>query len=270
MKQLLILLAFVPALSGQLVVFDPTNHVVNAAIQSGQQANHLEILRQWTEQIDRLNRQLRVLEQAVTLQRRIRDVLGDPVQAGTGLVLRDLGADDFARTYGETLRAVQRLADASASLRRTTEGIYGALDDRTALGRDLVRNQSLYRRYAAVEAQADNLAQVHDATNARIATLQADLADSLARLRKAATAAEVDKLNVKVATVNGQLALLAAHRRDETDKLQVQQILNANQTEKERQDFLEKQIAEERDSLEAVNIWQRSIRLTPTSYTDRQ
>ena len=54
--------------------------------------------------------------------------------------------------------------------------------------------------------------------------------------------------------------------RDIADKLRAQQILNENQATKERHDFLEKQIAEERQSLDAVNAWQQSIRLTPTSY----
>jgi hypothetical protein len=55
-------------------------------------------------------------------------------------------------------------------------------------------------------------------------------------------------------------------RRDEADKLAAQQIQNENQAAKERQDLLEKQIAEERQTLTAVNAWQQSIRLTPTSY----
>ena len=85
-------------------------------------------------------------------------------------------------------------------------------------------------------------------------------------MRDAQTQADVDKLNVRVAALNGQLALLAARRRDEADKLAAQQIQNENQAAKERQDLLEKQIAEERQTLTAVNAWQQSIRLTPTSY----
>jgi ABC-type molybdate transport system permease subunit len=50
-------------------------------------------------------------------------------------------------------------------------------------------------------------------------------------------------------------------------RIMTQQILNENQATKERHDLWEKQIAEERQSLDAVNAWQRSIRLTPTSYT---
>ena len=56
-------------------------------------------------------------------------------------------------------------------------------------------------------------------------------------------------------------------RRDEADKLQTQQILNENQAAKERQDFLERQLAEERQTLAIVGAWQQSVKVTPTSYT---
>ena len=268
MKRILLLFPLLVApLAAQWAVFDPTNFGVNTLIQSGQQANHLEVLRQWAAQLEQLNRQLRELEEQLAVQRRIRDVIGNPSAAGAQVVLRGFGADDLARSYGETLQAVRRVNDAAASLRRTAEGIYGQLDDRTALGRGFVRQETAYRRYAAVERQAENTERVADETHTQTAALQADLAQALVALRDAPTQAEVDKLNVKVSALNGQLALLAVRRRDEADKLAAQQIQNENQAAKERQDFLEKQIAEERQTLTAVNAWQRSIRLTPTSYT---
>lgn len=266
MKNFLLLLLLAAPLSAQWIVNDPTNTAVNAAIQVNQKAQHIEILRQWAGQLESLNRQIRQLEDALAVQRRIRDVMGDPTAAGTQLILRDLGAADLARSYGETLGAVHRLADAAASLRRTADGIYRQLDDRTTLGREFTRQETLYRRYAAVERQADNLARVQEATGQRALDLQAELAATLEQLRLAATQAEVDKLNIKVAALNGQLAHMDAQRRDEADKLRAQQILNENQAEKERQDLLEKQIAEERQSLAEVNAWQQSLRLTPTSY----
>ncbi len=267
MKKLMLSILLATPLCAQWVVTDPGNTAVNAAVQAGQAANHLEIMRQWAQQLENLNRQLRQLQDQLAVQQRIRDVMGDPTAAGAGLVLRDLGAADLARTYGETLAATRRLADAIDSLRRTSDGIYRQLDDRTVLGREIVRQEPLYRRYAAVERQADNLASVHATTEARAAALQTDLAATLEALRTAGTQAEVDKLNGKVSALNGQLAQVEAQRRDEADKLRALQILNENQAAKERQDLLEKQQAEERDSLAVVNAWQRSLTLTPSSYT---
>lgn len=267
MKYFILFVLFAAPLCAQWIVNDPVNTAVNTAVQAGQAANHLEVMRQWAEQLEKLNRQLRQLEEQLAVQQRIRDVMGDPEAAGVGLVLRDLGATDLARTYGETLASARRLANAIDSLRRTSDGIYRALDDRTALGRDFLRQEALYRRYAAVERQADNVARVEAETDERTATLQADVAATLERLRAAGTQAEVDKLNGQLAVLHGQLAQVAARRRDQTDKLRAQQILNENQAVKERQDFLEKQLAEEHQSLAVIGAWQESLQVKPTSYT---
>jgi len=269
MKIILCLLAMLCAAasaSAQWIVNDPVNTAVDTLIQVNQEANHLEILRQWATQLETLNRQLRQLEDQLAAQQRIRDVLGDPAAAGAQ-ISRNLGAEDFARQYGDTMSAIRRLSDAVASLRSTADGIYRTLDDRTVLGRSFTRQTTPYLRYAAVERQAQNTETVFTDTDTRIAVLQTELAATVAALRDASTQAEVDKLNAKIAALNGQLAQLAQRRRDAADQLHAQQILNDNQAAKERQDLLEKQIAEERQTLDAVNAWQGAMQLTPTSYT---
>lgn len=250
----------------QLVVHDPLNTAVNSAVQAGQAANHLEILRQWASQLENLNRQLRQLEDQLAVQQHISSVIGEPSAAGVGVVLRNLGPAELARTYGETLAASQRLANAIASLERTSEGIYRKLESRTALGRDFARQDALYLRYAAVDRHADNLAAVHAQADDRTAGLQADVALTLEQLRAAPTQAEVEKLSAKLNALNGQLAHLDAVRQSEAEKLSAQQILNINQAAKEQQDLLERQVAEERQSLSVVGAWQESIKVTPTSY----
>ncbi len=265
-KAVLLLIVAAPACA-QFVVTDPGNTAVNAAVQAGQAANHLAVMREWAEQAERLNRQLRQLEDQLSVQRRIREVMGDPSLAGAGIVLTNFGTEDLARSYGETLAAARRLADALDSLRRTSEGIYRQLEDRTVLGGSFVRREALYRRYAAVERQADNLATVTEETDGRTAAIQADVAATLESLRAASTQAEVDKLSAKLAVLNGQLGQMATRRRDEADKLQAQQILNENQAAKERQDFLENQLAEERQSLAVAASWQEAMKLKPTDYS---
>lgn len=267
MKRILCCLFLASRVCAQLVVHDPGNTAVNAAVQAGQAANHLETMRQWAQQLEQLQRQLRQLEDQLAVQQRIKSVLGDPTAAGVGLGLRDLGAVELARTYGETLAATRRLANAVDSLRRTSDGIYRGLEDRTSLGRGFSREESRYRRYAAVESQADHLAAVQAQTGERTAALQAEVAATLEQLRTAATQAEVDKLSAKLSALHGQLAYLDAQRQSETAKLSAQQILNENQAAKERQDLLERQAAEERQSLAVVGAWQDTIKVTPTRYS---
>jgi len=269
MKQILLFMMLAPAAFGQWMVFDPANHIVNLGIESAQHANHLEVLRQWAQQLERLNQQIRQLEQQLAEQRRIRQVLGDPTAAGVRVILDNLGADELARQYGQNLEAIQRLANAIFSLRRTAEGIYRALEDKTVLNQPFTRQAVTYRRFAAVDAQAESVGHVFGQTQARTERLQRDLAATLTALKSATTQAEVDKLNGQIAALNGQLAVIASQRRDETDKLQALQIQNENQAAKERQDLLEKQIADERQTLGAVDAWQQSVRITPDSYSRR-
>ncbi len=260
-------LLWVPAATAQWIVNDPVNTSVNLGIQTAQTANHIEVLKYWADQLASLNRQIRQLEEQLNEQRRIREVLGNPTLAGSQLIMDKLAPAELARTYGETLRQVRRMANATNSLQRSAEGIYGQLDDRTVLHQPFTRQTAPYLRYAAVDNQADQLAQVYDETTLRQAALQADLSTTLVQLKSATTQAEVDKLNVKVAALNGQLQLLAQERRDQTDQLLAQQIQNENQAAKERLDWREKQIAEERQTLDIVNPWQRSVQLTSDSYT---
>ncbi len=267
MKRILCFLFLASRVSAQLVVHDPGNTAVNAAVQAGQAANHLAVMRQWAQQLEQLHQQLRQLEDQLAVQKRIKAVLGDPTAAGIGMGLRDLGAVELARSYGETLAATRRLANALDSLRRTSDGIYRRIDDRTSLGMEFGRDASLYRRYAAVESQADHLATVQAQTGQRSAALQAEVAATLEQLRAAPTQAEVDKLSAKLGALHGQLAYLEAQRQSEAAKLAAQQILNENQAAKERQDLLERQAAEERQTLAVVGTWQRSIKVTPTRYT---
>ena len=268
MKSLHLILIFglgSPAFA-QWVVSDPLNTAVNTAIKGNQIAQHAETMRQWAEQLEKLNQQIRQVEDLLATQRLIRDVMGDPAKVGDRVVRRSLGDTEFGKTYGETMDAFRRLSDAVGSLKRTTDGIYRALDDKTALGASFARQPELYRRYAAVERQGDNVGAVLTATDADIAAVQADLASALTDLRKAPTQAETEKLHATIDALNGRLAALAARRNEETGKLLAAQILNENQAEKEKRDLQEKQIAEERQSVAAANAWQQSLRLSPTTY----
>jgi hypothetical protein len=267
MKRLLPLLLLASPLAAQWTVYDPANHGVNLALHAAQNANHLEVLRQWAQQLSRLNQQIQQLEQQLAEQRRIRQVLGDPLAAGGQLLLGNLGATDLLRTYGQDLRSLQRLADAVASLKRDADGLFRPLDDTTILGQPFARRPQPYRRYAAVDLQSETLGQVFDTTRLRTDALQRDLAASLQALRTASTQAEVDKLGAHIAALNGQVQLLAAQRRDEADKLLALHVQNENQDAKERQDLLERQAADERQSVRVVDAWQKAVRLSPSSYT---
>jgi len=267
MKKLALIFCLAAPLCAQWTVYDPANHAVNLAIQADHHASHLEILRQWTAQLDQLSRQLEQMRAQLDVQQRIRQILGDPAAAGDRVGLDGLGAEDFSRTFGETADALRGLARAVVSLKHTAQGIYEELGDTTVLNRPFTRQPAPYQRYAVVEKHADNLATVFAQTADRLVALQRDLADTLRQLKAAPTQAEVDKHHAKISVLVGQIAAVEAQRNDVFAQLQTQQILNENQAAKERQDLLEKQIAEEGQTFTAVAAWQESLKLTPTTYT---
>ena len=266
-SSLLLALSLLSTASAQWIVNDPVNTSVNLGIQSAQMANHVEVLKNWADQLSRLNQQIRQLENQLAEQRRIREVLGNPTLAGSQLVMDRLAPDELARRYGGTLVKIRRLADATTSLQHRADGIYREIDDRTVLNQSFTRQTAPYLRYAAVDAQALASAQVYDETAARQSALQADLGQTLAKLRTAGTQAEVDKLNVKLAALNGQLVAQVNARRDEDAKLRALQIQNENQQAKEALDQREKQVAEEQQTLAIVNPWQRTMQIRPDNYT---
>jgi len=267
MKQILLFLLLAAPLSAQWIVNDPINTTVNTAIHADQAANQVEILRQWAADLEMLNQQLEQMRAQLDVQQRIRQIMGDPAAAGDQVGVDGLGAADLTRTFGETADALRDLARAMVSLKYTAQGIYEELDDLTVLGRPFTRQTAPYQRYGIVEKHADNLANVFEQTAPRLADLQRDLADTLRQLKSAPTQAEVDKQHAKISVLVGQIAAVEAQRRDAALQLQAQQALNENQAAKERQDLLEKQIAEEDQTFAAVGAWQDSIKLTPTTYT---
>ena len=266
MKKLLLFHGLAPAALGQLVVYDPANHLVDLAIKADQQANHIEVLRQWAADLDKLNEQLRQLQAQLTETRTIRDRIGDPVAAGDKVNLAELS--DSGRSFGDTVAALRALANSAESLLNTAHGVFLALDDRTVLNQPFTRQSAPYQRYALVEKHADNLDTVFAQTADKLAALQRDLGDTLQLLKTAGTQAEVEKQSAKIAALNGQIAATASQRRDVFEQLQAQQTVNDNQAAKERQDLLEKQIAEERQTFAVVGAWQQGLKLTPTSYTN--
>jgi hypothetical protein len=68
MKFIFLFISLVAPLCAQWIVNDPVNTAVNTAVQAGQAANHVETMRQWAAQLERLNRQLRQLEEQLAVQ----------------------------------------------------------------------------------------------------------------------------------------------------------------------------------------------------------
>lgn len=265
MKSLLFLSFGAASAIAQWVVVDPTNQAVNLATQANLQANHVEVLQQWASQLNQLREQLQTLQRQLAEAKRVREVMGDPATAGPAMVMSQLGLAELSRAYGEAAAELRRTVDVVESLRNTAEGIFAPISDSTPLGKNVTRDTRLYRRFAAIEQQAANAETVHALIAAKRELLRHDLADALSRLQQAQTQAEVDKLHANIAALNGQLEELSSRENEANSQLTAQFVRNETQAAKERQDLLEKQIADERQAFTAFGQWQSGLKLAPTS-----
>lgn len=229
MKTFLLLAALLVATVGraQIPVTDFANLVNNQLSQVENIAKWVESIAQLKTQIDQLNRQ-------ISIQDDIRDWSGNPAEAGTRLALDGLGEGDLLKTYGRTRAAIIGASESLESLSNTGDGSYRAIPSADLDGKELGRDPLTFRRYAVLDATRANSETVADETKSREAQLQADVAETLTRLKAAPTDAEVQKEAAKLTALNGQLALIESTRRREVDAVTLQKIANDARLEEER------------------------------------
>jgi hypothetical protein len=211
----------------QIPVTDAANIANNRAAQA-------ENVAKWVESINHLRQQIDALNRMINVQSDIRRFAGNPVDAGTKIVLEGLGGPELAREFGSAKRAVVGLVDSLGSLRRTAEGTYRTISDVDIDGNAMRRDPMIYRRYAVLDAKQDVSAQVATETRDRERELQAEVAATLEELKSAETDAEVQKLSAKLTALNGQLAYVEAARRREVDSVALQKIANDTRNEAEQ------------------------------------
>jgi len=211
----------------QIPVTDVANLTNNSVL-------HAENIAKWVESINNLRTQIDQLNRQINIQDDIRRWSGNPVEAGARLALDALGEHDLVRTYGRTKDAVLGMVDSLGSLKRTANGSYRAIMDTDLNGGTLQRDPLQYRRYAVLDATQDNAEQVASETKARADQLQEEIAVTMDDLKAAPTDAEVQKLSVKLAALNGQLSQVETERRREVDAVLMQKVANDSRLEQER------------------------------------
>lgn len=125
-------------------------------------------------------------------------------------------------------------ADGLASTAYTGKGLYKKLRQEDQEGNKIPRNVDDYKRHNLVEQQYESFHDVNEATAEIKKGLHEEALQVIGKLKNASTDAEVQLLNAKITSINGQLDLLQNLRQDEINRLQAQAILNENQREKEK------------------------------------
>ena len=224
---LIILITLGVSLRAQIPVTDVANLTSN-------QFAHLATIAKWVESINNLRTQINQLNQQINIQDDLRKWSGNPVAAGSNLMLDALGEKDLVRSFGQTKDAILGTVNSLDSLKRTVSGNYRAIEDADLNGEEIKRDALTFRRYSVLDATQENTEHVAKETKVREQDLQEEIARTLAQLKTASTDAETQKLAAKLTALNGQLAQVDSARRREVDAVTLQKIANDARLEEER------------------------------------
>ena len=251
---LIFLVALGNPLHAQIPVTDVANLVNNRVL-------HLENMARWVESITHLKTQIDQLGQQINIQSNLRDWTGDPKKAGGKLLLNALDAQDLVRDFGQAKEAILSNVKSLDSLKNTARGNYRAIAGVDLDGKELKRDELVFRRYAVLDATQANTDQVTIDTKAREQDLQEEIAQTLDDLKESETDAEVQKEAAKLAALNGQLTQVEAARRREVDAVTLQKIANDARLEQER--LAAAELAEKDDYLasQRVSTYMKSLKL---------
>jgi hypothetical protein len=230
MKTIIALLIMVVGAAGaraQIPVTDVANLVNN-------EVDQIENMAKWVESIAQLKTQIDQLTQQINIQSDIRKWAGDPGAAGAQLNLSVLGVSTLVQQFGQPHATIVSSVNSTASLGNTSQGIFRPIDVANIDGQQVEHDQLTFRRYSVLDGQQDNYQQVVLDSKNREIELQEELATTLAAVKSASTDAEVRMYSAKIEALNGQLATVAAQRRDQADQVVAQKIANDARMEQER------------------------------------
>ena len=221
----------------QFIVEDPAAIAQSATQHSIDLAKYVEMVGKQVEQINLFSSQL----QQVTAYTK---AVGDPSS-----LLKITGADQVIGqlqlpSTGKLLGQLQRSSSGTTSLTNTSGGQYRPIENIEINGVEIPRNEELYRKYGALEDTETNYRTVHEESAARIQTLKENISDTTTALQSATTDAEVQKLQGTLASQNAQLTALQGEVQNAAVQVIVQDALNRNDAEKQKQAEREKSAAE--------------------------
>lgn len=221
----------------QFIVEDPAAIAQSATEHLAEVAKFKEMIEKQVEQIGLLDSQLK----QVTAY---KDAFGDPSS-----LLKIAGGDQVIGqlrmpSTGQLLGQLQQGSSGTTSLRSTGNGVYRPIEKIEVNGVEIPRQEELYRKYGALEDTGTNYRTVNEESANRIKSLKEDIAATTTDLQSATTDAEVQKAQGILASQTAQLAALQGEVQSAAMQVLVQDALNRNDQEKQRQAEREKSAAE--------------------------
>lgn len=221
------------------------------------QANHGEDIAKWVESIQKLNTQIDQMNQSLQIAQSMKNVIGDPTSAGNLVNLNLLGT--MGNSVGQLTSTLNQTADGVQALRYNGQELYESVPASTPGGISMSYNTDLLKPFAAIQNQTQNAAAVTADAMARIRQLEQDKAVTLAQLKLATTDAETQKLQAKIAAIDGEIASLNGQQSTATNQIVTQDIANRNDQELKAQAASQAADHEMAVSLENYMQWQGKV-----------
>jgi cell division protein FtsB len=224
MKRFFILLAIVSALSAEAraqysvaVVSDPIAQLA-----------HSDDMAQWAQSIQALNTQISQFNQQIQQLQTMKNFIGDPAAAAGSMGLGNLGTGQLTSSVGQLSSSLNQTANGTQALTNTSGGLFPSTSLQTPSGFDFQANSDLFKPFAAIQQQVQNVTGVIGDTLSRITGLQQDKAATLAQIQSSTNQSEVQKLQAKVNAIDGQIADLNNQQGTAQAQLVTQDIANRN------------------------------------------
>ena len=251
-----------------LVWFTSTTQAQYSVVVVGDpiaQANHSDEIAKWVESIQKLNTQIDQMNQSIQIAQSMKNVMGDPASAGNLLNL-NLGNGTMGSSVGQLTSTLNQTADGVQALQYNSHELYQSVPASTPSGFAISYNTDLLKPFAAIQNQTQNVATVTADTTARIRQLEQDKAATLAQLKLAPTDAETQKLQARIAAIDGEIASLNGQQSTATNQIVTQDIANRNDQELKAQAASQAADHEMAISLENYTQWQGKVTNARTPY----
>ncbi|SDT90632.1 hypothetical protein SAMN05444156_0618 [Verrucomicrobium sp. GAS474] len=223
------------------------------------QLAHSDDMAQWAKSIQALNTQIDQFNQQIQQIQTMKNFIGDPLAAAGSMNLNLLGDSNLTSSVGQLSSTLNQTASGVQALTNTSGGLFTSTSLQTPSGFDFQANGDLFKPFAAIQQQTQNVTSVIGDTQARITQLQRDKAATLAQIQSSTNQSEVQKLQAKVAAIDGQIADLNNQQGTAQAQLVTQDISNRNDRQMKADAANQSADQEMSVSLDNYSKWQGNV-----------
>jgi hypothetical protein len=257
---LLASICVVQAQQAVVVTGDPVAVAIAQQDQALQTANHSANISKWVESIQALNTQINQMQEQLNVAKDVKGYIGDPLSALELLDMQHLGEDQLGNSVGQLSRELRKTVRGADALTQDGQELFTPIDLKTPSGIEIERWLDRYKPFGAIQKHDQNLAVVIEDALSRIEKLQRDKAKTLQLLKNATTQTAAQKLQGKLAAIDGEIAALGIQQGTATHQLVAQDIANRNDRELKAQAASEAADRELGISLNNFMKWQGDVR----------